>query len=878
MYKFKAYPELHDEKFFNKLLSKKEIIENKYTKSSNSTKRLSDKSLESHQRFVRTYMGPATPYRSLLLFHQTGTGKTGAAVAIAEANKHFFSKPTLVMAKNVTIADNFRSELSKEMFSNDSYLSQEERNILIAGPSYKQKEVTKLLNKRIKENYEFVNFGMFANRVLGATKKVDNKSTRKKVPEKYLIKDLSDRIIIIDEVHNITRTDTFKALTKVLKNSIGYKIILLTATPAFDRISEFPLIINLLQHPNEPKITNIKDLFDEKPLDFLGKNSNINPAFSIPIINNTGKNTISKFIKGKVSYIKTGTDNFPTVLPQGSNLTSSKGSLIVYKCKMSKHQYEQTIKAIKSDLKDKEKRDVGYKNTSDASTLVYPDNTYGSKGFNNNTKNNTFNKDTEKELKDNLEKYSSKFYHIIQNLKSNKGTSFIYSEYVNKGGLEILTMILELFGYSKYGSLNNKPKYTVLEGKVSEANRIKFLKIFNSPNNIDGSQISILLGSPALSEGITLKNVRQIHIVEPPWNMSTVEQVKGRAIRNYSHEDLPEKDRNVKLYLYTATSPNNEPTIDIVKYLVCQEKDKAIKEVEHIFKLNAVDCALFKERNSLDNDKYKDTRDCEYKSCNYDCSSGTLDDNVSELQDYSTYYQSITPEQLNQAKDKIADLFYKTHVYSLKDITDKIPNISNTLVYIALDQMIKEPETIEDKYGRQGSIIQKGKYYIHQPYSLPLTSTLYTLSKPPMYKQPYNVQDYLDNNKDRLSLATPETPQSITSSKGKDKGKARAKAVTEKTLSPGSKKYNDDIRKQLIYGTPYNNVNVKDNKFRIVNMNNPKNKQKRKVTGQVCTTMLTTELKEIANYLNIQLDKKETRVSLCNKIQKYLQDNNLYLK
>ena len=48
-----------------------------------------------------------------------------------------------------------------------------------------------------------------------------------------------------------------------------------------------------------------------------------------------------------------------------------------------------------------------------------------------------------------------------------------------------------------------------------------------------------MLGSPSVREGVSFKRVRQVHILEPYWNMSRYEQVIGRAIRFCSHKDLP---------------------------------------------------------------------------------------------------------------------------------------------------------------------------------------------------------------------------------------------------------------------------------------------------------------------------------------------------
>ena len=55
------------------------------------------------------------------------------------------------------------------------------------------------------------------------------------------------------------------------------------------------------------------------------------------------------------------------------------------------------------------------------------------------------------------------------------------------------------------------------------------------------------------AEGITLKNTRFVHIMEPYWHPVRMEQVIGRARRICSHQDLPEELRTVKVFLYLMT-------------------------------------------------------------------------------------------------------------------------------------------------------------------------------------------------------------------------------------------------------------------------------------------------------------------------------------
>ena len=63
-----------------------------------------------------------------------------------------------------------------------------------------------------------------------------------------------------------------------------------------------------------------------------------------------------------------------------------------------------------------------------------------------------------------------------------------------------------------------------------------------SPNNYYGEIIKIFMITAAGDEGISLENVRHVHITEPYWHPVRTEQVIGRARRICSHHNLPEAE------------------------------------------------------------------------------------------------------------------------------------------------------------------------------------------------------------------------------------------------------------------------------------------------------------------------------------------------
>ena len=65
-----------------------------------------------------------------------------------------------------------------------------------------------------------------------------------------------------------------------------------------------------------------------------------------------------------------------------------------------------------------------------------------------------------------------------------------------------------------------------------EKDRKIYIDSFNNNDNIYGENIKIIIGSTNLFEGVSLFNVREIHILEPWYNKSRYEQIIGEVIAN----------------------------------------------------------------------------------------------------------------------------------------------------------------------------------------------------------------------------------------------------------------------------------------------------------------------------------------------------------
>ena len=66
-------------------------------------------------------------------------------------------------------------------------------------------------------------------------------------------------------------------------------------------------------------------------------------------------------------------------------------------------------------------------------------------------------------------------------------------------------------------------KYALISGdsRISP-NNTEEIKMLTNDNNFNGKQVKVVLISKAASEGIDLKNIRQVHILEPWYTMRVV--------------------------------------------------------------------------------------------------------------------------------------------------------------------------------------------------------------------------------------------------------------------------------------------------------------------------------------------------------------------
>ena len=184
---------------------------------------------------------------------------------------------------------------------------------------------------------------------------------------------------------------------------------------------------------------------------------------------------------------------------------------------------------------------------------------------------------------DALETYSPKFKAILESVTASEhvGPHLIYSQFRTLEGIGVLRLVFLANGFAEFklqrgaegwslaveAEDRKKPMFVLYTGTESAEEREMVRNAFNGnwgalppglaaelrtihPDNLRGEVIKLLMITASGAEGISLKNVRYVHITEPYWHPVRIEQVIGRARRLCSHQELPEAERKVEVFLY----------------------------------------------------------------------------------------------------------------------------------------------------------------------------------------------------------------------------------------------------------------------------------------------------------------------------------------
>jgi Type III restriction enzyme, res subunit/Helicase conserved C-terminal domain len=386
---------------------------------------------------------------------------------------------------------------------------------------------------------------------------------------------------------------------------------------------------------------------------------------------------------------------------------------------------------------------------------------------------------------ENISKYSSKIAKICDSIRNSEGIVLIYSQYI-EGGVIPIALALEEMGFSRFSStathINNlfktaptepidsqtlKPyrqflsdggkkedfqtaKYVMITGnKAFSPDNLADIKHVTNPNNKNGERVKVVLISRAGSEGLDFKCIRQVHILEPWYNMSRIEQIIGRGVRNLSHCSLEFEKRNVEIYLHATLPRNNEEPADLYVYRYAENKALQIGKVTRLLKEIAVDCILNIGQTNFTVEKLATlaqnqnvkiqlssmggneieyqigdkpfTPICDYMdNCSFTCSPNTQINETDIVQ--NTYNDDFLKMNYTGIVKRIRQLFKEHISYPREQLINAI-NITKKYPISHIDYVLSrfinnKNEYVFDQWGRTGYLINRGQYYVFQPVEI----------------------------------------------------------------------------------------------------------------------------------------------------------------
>ena len=807
------------------------------------------------------------------------------------------------------------------------------------------------------------------------------------------ITNMNNAILIVDEAHNISGNEYGEALKKIIKVSENLRVILLTATPMINLADEIVDLLNFIRPQNdlvlrEKIFTSDKNYTMKiKPggLDYLKEKARGYISFyrgSIPF-------TFAKRIdKGVIPsgmlftpVIKCFMEPFQyeTYLETTANIddTLDKASTA------AANFVFPGLNKSKNDLQ-------GYYSTEGIMTVISQINTDGAK-LRSLINKKLFNGKLKKEEEENfmienekknitglilkqqyIKKFSTKFYTILENLNKlvlgQKGasTAFIYSNLVKAGGMELFAETLLANGYLEY--MENQSDYDIRDETIDYKTGLTYVEfkkkklanfkpatfilvtggndetgedlpeikqkiiqdVFNNMDNFDGKHIKFILGSRVMNEGVTLKNVSQVHIIDAFFNIPKAEQVIGRAIRMCVHMDVindVNKYPEVSVFRYVVGLNDKKHTLstDEILYQKAELKYLTVKEVERSLKETAIDCPLLLHANMFPEEleEYKNCVEptlenikagkqicpalCDFKKCNLKCDSVKLNEKYWDVKNntytkinkddinFNTFNDDLAKYEITLIKNRIKDLYRFNHVYRYNEILSNIKNsflehqaelFEDYFLDQALEDMMPRTEndfnnykdTIYDKYNREGYLIQRGKYYIFQPFN--------ENEDVPMY-----YRENLNFKQDNMVSLNNYTKQNFSKNISKEDDKPKEEVKQEKGYNfEDTLDYYDEREENFIVGIIDMNTNkLASNETDLFKIRPPRAKvlDKKRGTGiptfkgAVCSTSKDKEylmklIKKLPNISKSEIARINimTRENICMEIKEKL----LYLE
>lgn len=718
------YPQLERDSFYQQIVQKKEFLDH------------DDPVFFKHQVNIARFLSPKTLYDSLLLIHEMGTGKTATAIAtiqlIRSQDEQY--KRVVVLANGRTQLQVFRDEIFRRvpaLLDKVTSLNVERNTVLrregFVFDTYRTfaKDIQALSPTLIRSTFEHTIFVMDEIHNLTSSKPGGSSSNDG------------------GGGGGITNTKAYTVLYNMVHTLQHRKLLCMTGTPIRDQPFEIAKLLNLVV-PRSVALPVGKAFLSE----FFTVKTSVPLLGDIdyPLYEwKAGmRERFQSIIRGYTSYLKRELPSYLRVsyqenpaFPTGLKAFRVYGHLM--SSEQSRLYLENFIRDLESGKPTEEKEEgeegntpmvssptLAYFRSRQASLFVFPsggeeEDTVGKQvtekylryipktsdksmlsGFGwKPAMNQLFpkNKGIQERL-DWLSRYSTIYAFLItQILKHPNELVYIYSFLKSGSGMYLFaSFLIHYFNFELVTSIDqlrstpsttHKRRVVILNGDFFTDSQLKtVIDLLNEDGNATGSTVQVIIGTKQTKEGITLKNIRQIHIVQPEWNYADISQALARGIRVGSHEALKKRlgsdTLTVRVYQHAAIpremndedggfsdSPDYATSVDLEQYRRSEVKDMNIKLVERSILEASWDCDLHRERNT---GLVDGSRECEYTECRFRCVgiSPSSPPPPSQPIDYSTYNAYYSLPAVESLKEQLRRLWRTRPIFSSDALISQI--------------------------------------------------------------------------------------------------------------------------------------------------------------------------------------------------------------
>ncbi len=371
---------------------------------------------------------------------------------------------------------------------------------------------------------------------------------------------------------------------------------------------------------------------------------------------------------------------------------------------------------------------------------------------------------------DQIGTWSPKYAKCLSYIQGAEGVVFCYARYVQNGAVPFALM-LEANGYRPYGRETlllgdgvqtpgggqcalcsrrqqqhgdadhefKQAYYALLTGRIEfSPNNIEAIRTEQKVENKDGSIIKVVIGSEVAAEGIDLRYVREVHVLDAWFHLNKIEQIIGRGIRYRSHCLLRDEQKdNTTVYLHAGLRSDGVETADLYSYRVAYRKGRQIGQVTRVLKEYALDCNVNHDailiQNAEDRPEVVDSQGnvrtqvnmndipytaiCDWMECDYKCHVESEEAPITfERASDVSYDDYALKWREHQLKQRLKALFARQPFYRMEDLLDTVfADVPRMLVVDLLYNVVGNKQFVVRYGGRDGYIIYKNAYYIFQP-------------------------------------------------------------------------------------------------------------------------------------------------------------------